>query len=60
VTVGDELFEEQEKLLVQERKSSKELKKLIVLQKGKVEKLDQVLAQSKESTSSFKSSICAL
>jgi hypothetical protein len=47
-------------LLVQERKSNKELKKLLELEKGKVEKLDQELAQSKEITYSLKSSIGAL
>jgi hypothetical protein len=44
-------------LLVQERKIGKELKKL---EKGKVEKLDQKLAKSKETTCSLKSSIGAL
>ncbi len=44
-------------MLVQERKISKELKKL---EKGKVEKLDQELAKSKETTCSLKSSIGAL
>jgi hypothetical protein len=34
-------------LLVQERKISKELKKLLTLEKGKVEKLDHELAKSK-------------
>jgi hypothetical protein len=47
-------------LLVQERKISEELKKLLTLEKGKVEKLDQELAQSKETTCSLKSSIGAL
>jgi hypothetical protein len=55
-----ELLEEQEELLVQERKISKELKKLLALEKGKVEKLDQELAQSKETTCSLKSLIGAL
>jgi hypothetical protein len=58
--VRDGLLEEQEKLLVQERKSNEELKKLLALEKGKVEKLDQELAQSKETTSSLKNSIGAL
>jgi hypothetical protein len=47
-------------LLVQERKISEELKKLLTLEKGKVEKLDQELAQSKKTTYSLKSSIGAL
>jgi hypothetical protein len=47
-------------LLVQERKNNEELKKLLALKKGKVEKLDQELAQSKETTCSLKSSIDAL
>jgi hypothetical protein len=42
------------------RKISEELKKLLTLKKGKVEKLDQELAQSKETTCSLKSSITAL
>jgi hypothetical protein len=41
VKARDELLEQQEELLVQERKISEELKKLIALEKGKVEKLDQ-------------------
>jgi hypothetical protein len=60
VRVRDELIEEQEKLLVQERKNNEELKKLLALEKGKVEKLDQEFAQSKEATSSLKSSIGVL
>jgi hypothetical protein len=47
-------------LLVQERKISEELKKLLVLEKGKVEKFDQKLAQSKETTCCLKGSIGAL
>jgi hypothetical protein len=47
-------------LLVQERKSNEELKKLLALEKSKVEKLDQELAQSKETTCSLKSSTGAL
>jgi hypothetical protein len=46
-------------LLVQERKISEELKKLLALEKGNVEKLDQELAKSKETTYSLKSSIGA-
>jgi hypothetical protein len=60
--VGDrvELLEQQEELLVQERKISEELKKLLALEKGKVEKLDQKFAKSKETTCSLKFSIGAL
>jgi hypothetical protein len=47
-------------LLIQERKISEELRKLLALEKGKVEKLNQELAQSKETTCSLKSSIGAL
>jgi hypothetical protein len=47
-------------LLVEERKSNEELKKLLALEKSKVEKLDQELDQSKETTYSLKSSIGAL
>jgi hypothetical protein len=47
-------------LLVQERKISEELKKLLSLEKCKVEKLDQELAKSKETTCSLKSSIGSL
>jgi hypothetical protein len=47
-------------LLIQERENSEELKKLLALEKGKVEKLDQELAKSKETTCSLKSSIGAL
>jgi hypothetical protein len=59
VGARDELLEQQEKLLVQERKISEELKKLLALKKVKVEKLDQELAKSKETTCSLKSSIDA-
>jgi hypothetical protein len=47
-------------LLVQERKISEELKRLLALEKCKVKKLDQELAQSKETTCSLKSSISTL
>jgi hypothetical protein len=60
VGARDELLEQQEELLVQERKISEELKKLIALEKGKVENLDQELAKSKETTCSIKSSIDSL
>jgi chromosome segregation ATPase len=56
----DEPLEQQKEFLVQEKKISKELKKLLTLEKGKVEKLDQELAKSKETTCSLKSSIGAL
>jgi hypothetical protein len=46
-------------LFVQEKKSTKEFKKLLPLEKGKVEKLDQEISQSKETTYSLKSSIGA-
>jgi hypothetical protein len=47
-------------LLIEERKSNEEFKKLLALEKSKFEKLDQELAQSKETTSSLESSIGAL
>jgi hypothetical protein len=56
VGIRDELLDTQEKLLVQERKSNQELKKLLMLEKEKNEWLDQELAQSKEAISSLKSS----
>jgi hypothetical protein len=40
VGVRDELLEQQEELLVQERKSNKELKKILAHENGKVKKLD--------------------
>jgi hypothetical protein len=60
VGARDELLEQQEELLVQDRKINEELKKLLAHEKAKVEKLDQELAQSKETTCSLKSSIGAL
>jgi hypothetical protein len=42
-------------LVVQKREISEELKKLLPLEKGKVEKLDQELPKSKETTCSLKS-----
>jgi hypothetical protein len=60
VGARDELLEQQEELLVQDRKISEELKKLLALEKAKVEKLDQELAKSNETTCSFKISIGAL
>jgi hypothetical protein len=47
VVARDELLEQQEELLVQERKISEEIKKLQALEKGKVEKLDQELAKKR-------------
>jgi hypothetical protein len=47
-------------LLIQERKISEELKKLLAIEKGKMEKLDQELAKIKQTTCSLKSSIGAL
>jgi hypothetical protein len=60
VRARDELLEQQEEFLVKERKISEEFKKLLALKKGKVEKLDQKLAKSKETICSLKSSIGAL
>jgi hypothetical protein len=60
VGARDELLEQQEKLLVQERKNSEELKKLLAHEKGKVEKLNQEFAKGKETTCSLKSSIGAI
>jgi hypothetical protein len=55
-----ELLEQQEELFVQERKISEEAKKLLALEKDKVDKLNQKLAKSKETTCGLKSSIDAL
>jgi predicted Holliday junction resolvase-like endonuclease len=60
VGARDEFLEQQEELHIQEREISEELKKLLALKKGKVEKLDQELAKSKETTSSLKSAIGSL
>jgi ribonucleotide reductase alpha subunit len=60
VGARDELLEQKEELLVQERKISEELKKLLALEKVKVEKLDQNIAKSKETTCSITSSIDTL
>jgi hypothetical protein len=60
VGARDELLEQQEELLIQERKISEELKKLLALEKYKVEKFDQELAKSKETTCILQSSIGAL
>jgi hypothetical protein len=60
INLRDELLEQQEMLLVQERESNSELKKLLSLEKEKNEKIDQELAKSKDTTISIKSSIGAL
>jgi hypothetical protein len=60
VGARDELLEQKEELLVQERKISEELKKLLALEKVKVEKLDQNIAKNKETTCSITSSIDTL
>jgi hypothetical protein len=52
----DQLLEDQEDLLEQERKNTCELKRLLMLKKDKNEEL----VNSKESTSSFEGSIGAL
>jgi hypothetical protein len=59
VGARDELLEQQEELLVQERKINEKLKKLLTLEKGKVKKVDQELVKSKKTTCSLKSSIGA-
>jgi hypothetical protein len=56
VGLQDELLEQQEKLLIQEKEINQELKKLLKLEKEKNEKLDRELTQSKETISSLKSS----
>jgi acetoin utilization deacetylase AcuC-like enzyme len=60
IRIHDELLDQQEKLLVQERESNQALNKLLKLEKEKKEKLDQELAQSKETISSLKISSGAL
>jgi hypothetical protein len=52
----DELLDQQEKFLIQEKESNQELKKLLKLEKEKNERLDQELTQSKEIISNLKSS----
>jgi hypothetical protein len=47
VGARDKLLEQQEKLFVQERKISKELKKILSLEKDKMKKLDEKLTKSK-------------
>jgi hypothetical protein len=60
VGIRDELLDHQVKLLIQEKESNQELKRLLKLEKEKKEKLDQELTQSKETISSLKSSCAAL
>jgi hypothetical protein len=60
VGLHDEILEQQEKLLIQEKQSNQELKKLLKLEKDKREKLDQELVQRKGTISSLKSSSGAL
>jgi hypothetical protein len=55
IGIRDELLDQQQKMLIQERESNQELKKLLKLEKEKNEKLDQELAESKETNSSLKS-----
>jgi hypothetical protein len=47
VILHDELLDQQENLLIQEKESNQELKKLFKLEKEKNEKLDHELTQSK-------------
>jgi hypothetical protein len=56
----DQLIEDQEDLLEQERKSTCEFKELLNLEKEKNKELAQELAQGKETISSLESSIGAL
>jgi hypothetical protein len=60
VGARDEVLEQQEELLIQERKINKELKKLLPLEKDKVDKLNQELAKSKKTTCTLKSSIITI
>jgi septal ring factor EnvC (AmiA/AmiB activator) len=56
----DQLLEDQEDLLEQERKNTCELKRLLNLEKDKNEELVQKLAKDKETISSLEGSIGAL
>jgi hypothetical protein len=56
VRLHDELLDQQEKLLIQEKESNQDLKKLFKLEKEKNEKLDEEHAQSNGTISSLKSS----
>jgi hypothetical protein len=60
VGIRDELLDQQEKLLVQEKESNQELKKLLKLEKEKNKKFDQEFAQSKMTITSLKNSSGAL
>jgi hypothetical protein len=60
VGLRNELINQQEKLLVQEKESNQELKEFLKLEKEKNDKLDQELAQSKETIYSLNSSSGAL
>jgi hypothetical protein len=60
VGARDELLEQQEKLLIQERKINEELKKILALEKCKVKKFDQELTKSKDTICILKSSIGVL
>jgi hypothetical protein len=55
VGLRDELLDQQEKLLIQEKEINQELKKLLKIEKEKNEKFDQEPFQSKEAISSLKS-----
>jgi serine phosphatase RsbU (regulator of sigma subunit) len=46
IGIWDELLDQQEKMLIQERESNQELKKLLKLEKEKNKKLDQELSES--------------
>jgi hypothetical protein len=56
IGIRDDLLDQQEKLLIQERESNQELKKLLKFEKEKNDKLDQELTERKETNSSLKSS----
>jgi hypothetical protein len=60
VGIHDELLDQQEKLLVQEKENNQELKKSLKLENEKKEKLDQEFVQSKTTISSLKCSSGAL
>jgi hypothetical protein len=56
IEIRDELLDQQEKLLIQVRESNQELKMLLKLENEINKKLNQELAESKETNSSLKSS----
>jgi hypothetical protein len=60
IEIRDELLDQQEKLLIQVRESNQELKMLLKLENEINKKLNQELAESKETNSSLKSSSDAL